>query len=75
VIYHIQGSQTLADAWTMVIVEVTGSEATAIQSDLPALSDIDGGGADWEYRTFHATDAITANPRGFMRCLVEGAGP
>jgi autotransporter-associated beta strand protein len=75
VIYHIQGGYTLADAWPMVIGEVTGPEATAIQSGLPALSDIGGGGADWEYRTFRATDAITANPRGFMRGMVEDAVP
>jgi hypothetical protein len=75
VIYHIQGGYTLADAWPMVIGEVTGPEATAIQSGLPALSDIGGGGGDWEYRTFRATDAITANPRGFMRGMVEDAVP
>jgi fibronectin-binding autotransporter adhesin len=74
-IYHIQASHTLAGAWPMVIVEVTGEEATEIQNGMPALSNRDGGGANWEYRTFRAGDPITANPRGFLRGMVEGIQP
>ncbi len=63
-VYQIEGSDNLT-AWEKVVTEVTGADATAIQSGMPAL---DGG---WFYRTFRAPGAVSASPRGFLRVRVE----
>jgi len=66
VIYAIQGSATLdAASWTLVVSEVTGADATAIQSGLPTLS------AGWSYRTFRSPGTVThGDPHDFLRAKV-----
>jgi hypothetical protein len=67
VIYTIQGSDDLVDLTTMTVTEVT----PALSAGLPALSVVPGDSGSWEYRTFRTPDAITADPRDFMRAMVE----
>ena len=47
-------------------VEVTGPDATAIQTGLPELS-----GDDWVYRTFRSPGTVTGDPTEFIRARVE----
>lgn len=71
-VYHIQGSDTLATGeWTLTVTEVTGPDAAAIQDGLPGLSDIDGDlTADWTYRTFRTPGTVTdGDPRDFLRAF------
>jgi autotransporter-associated beta strand protein len=71
VIYTIQGSDDLVDLTTMNVAEVT----PALSAGLPPLSVVPGDSGSWEYRTFRTPDAITADPRDFMRATVEDAIP
>lgn len=65
-IYHIQGSDDLV-TWNLEITEVTGPDATAIQSQLPILVD-----PAWTYRTFRTPGTIAdGDPRDFIRARVE----
>jgi len=65
VTYIIEGSDTLG-SWLLDIDEVTGADATAIQSGLPTLS-----GSGWVYRTFRSPGAITGDPVEFIRARVQ----
>ena len=64
VIYHIQGADQLA-TWTNNVTEVTGTDATTIQTGLPALS------TGWTYRTFRVPTAVSGKPADFMRARVN----
>jgi autotransporter-associated beta strand protein len=64
VIYHIQGGSDLA-AWTDNVTEVTGADATAIQSGLP--TPLSGG---WTYRTFRVAGTVSGTPADFIRAKV-----
>lgn len=63
-VYHVQGSDALL-AWDLVITEVTGSDATAIQANLPQLQ------AGWVYRTFRSPGPIIGDPADFLRLKVD----
>ena len=63
-IYQIQGSNDLA-TWTQAVSEVTGSDKTAIESGLPALSS-----TDWTYRTFASAVPVAGNPKEFLRAVI-----
>ncbi len=62
--YRIEGDETLvpfADA----ITEVTGGDATTIQTALPTLS------TGWTYRTFRAPGTVQTAPKSFLRAKVS----
>jgi autotransporter-associated beta strand protein len=62
--YRIEGDETLvpfADA----ITEVTGGDATTIQTGLPSLS------TGWTYRTFRAPGTVPAVPKAFLRAKIS----
>ena len=61
--YKIQASTDLA-SWALTVTEVTGTDASAIQLGLPALS------SGWVYRTFRAPGTVVpGEPRKFMRAI------
>jgi autotransporter-associated beta strand protein len=63
--YRIEGDvnlNTFADG----ITEVTGGDATTIQTGMPALS-----GAGWTYRTFRAPGTVAVDPKAFLRAKVS----
>ena len=63
--YRIEGDvnlNTFADG----ITEVTGGDATTIQTGMPALS-----GAGWTYRTFRASGTVAVDPKAFLRAKVS----
>ena len=64
VIYRVRGSADLA-SWALLVSEVTGGDATTIQSGLPTLS------SGWTYRTFRLADDIDNLTKGFLRLRVE----
>ena len=64
VIYRVAGSADLV-SWALEVTEVTGVDATAIQSGLPALS------SGWTYRSFRLADNIDNLRTGFLRLSVE----
>lgn len=66
VVYRIQGGNDLG-AWTLAVSEVTGGDATAIQTGLPALS------TGWTYRTFRTPGPVSGDPKEFIRVLIEAA--
>jgi hypothetical protein len=61
--YKIQASDEMTN-WTLDVAEVTGSDATAIQSGLPALN------SGWVYRTFRSPGAVAGDPREYMRAVI-----
>jgi hypothetical protein len=61
--YRIQASDQLTD-WTLTVAEVVGSDATAIQFGLPALS------VGWGYRSFRSPGPVAGDPVEFMRIFV-----
>ena len=63
-VYKIQSGTGLA-SWTQAVSEVTGSDKTAIETGLPALS-----GTGWAYRTFRSPVPVTGNPKEFLRAAV-----
>jgi hypothetical protein len=63
--YTIEAGDDLGP-WTLDVDEVTGADATAIQSGLPGLSD-----AGWVYRTFRSPGTVSGDPREFIRARVE----
>lgn len=65
VTYTIEGSDDLG-SWLLDIDEVTGPDATAIQSGLPALSS-----GDWTYRTFRSPGPVTGDPSEFLRVQID----
>ena len=62
--YKIQAADEMTN-WTLGVTEVTGADATAIQSGLPALN------AGWVYRTFRSPGAVAGDPREFMRAVIS----
>ena len=65
VTYTIEAGDDLT-SWTLDVDEVTGPDATAIQTDLPIFS-----GAGWVYRTFRSPGTVTGDSREFIRAQVE----
>ncbi|MCW1916373.1 autotransporter-associated beta strand repeat-containing protein [Luteolibacter sp. GHJ8] len=64
VIYKIQGTETLS-SYPLEVIEVTGADATALQSGMPALS------TGWTYRSFRLAGAVTATSKKFMRVVIS----
>lgn len=65
IVYRIQGADKLS-LWNSDVSEVTGPDAAAIQTGLPApLSD------GWTYRTFRAPGPVTAKPTDFLRAKIS----
>lgn len=65
IIYTVEASNDLADWGTPVVTEVTGADATAIQTGLPALD------TGWTYHTFRSDGSASADNADFMRLNVE----
>lgn len=65
VVYRVQGTLNLS-AFTLEVVEVTGADATAIQTDLPDLSS-----AGWTYRSFRSTESIGSESKQFLRATAN----
>ena len=63
-VYQIQSGTGLA-SWTQAVSEVTGSDKTAIETGLPALTS-----SSWTYRTFRCPVPVTGNPKEFLRAAV-----
>ncbi|WP_367871808.1 beta strand repeat-containing protein [Luteolibacter sp. Populi] len=63
VIYSIQGSATL-DGFPLEVLEVTGTDAAAIQTDMPDLS------TGWTYRTFRVAGPVTGADKKFIRAVI-----
>ncbi|MGC4014737.1 MAG: hypothetical protein QM755_09515 [Luteolibacter sp.] len=61
--YHVQGSNDLTN-FTATVVEVTGADATSIQSSLPTLS------TGWFYRTFRSQNSVSVTPKTFLRAKI-----
>ena len=71
--YTIEGSDTLeTGSWSLMVTEIIGPDAAAIQAGLRGLSDINNDTSpDWTYRTFRAPGTVTdGNPQGFLRVKV-----
>ena len=66
VVYRIQGGNNLG-SWALAVSEVTGGDATAIQTGLPALS------TGWTYRTFRTPGPVSADPKEFIRAVIDPA--
>ena len=65
IVYRIQGSDDL-NTFALVISEVTGADATAIQAGLPTLS------TGWTYRTFRTPGTmVDGDPQDFIRARVN----
>ena len=71
IIYTIQGTIDLVAGFTNTVVpvsEVTGNDATTIQTGLPALE------TAWTYRTFRADGyTVSSNPYLFLRLKVTAS--
>ncbi len=65
-IYTIRADEDLAGD-DLIAVEVS----PALSAGLPALSDTDGSGTDWEYNTFRLPDPVSALDMGFLWVEVE----
>lgn len=64
VTYTIEASADLS-AWTVPVVEATGTEVSALQAGLPVLE------SGWTYRTFRTSASLTTTPRIFLRTRAE----
>lgn len=64
--YHVQGSDGLTN-WGLSISEVTGADATSIQSTMPELQ------PGWFYRTFRSPGPIVGDPSDFLRVRVDSS--
>lgn len=64
VTYTIEAGDNLG-TWGLDVDEVIGTDATAIQTDLPEIED------GWTYRTFRSPGAIGGDPIEFIRARVE----
>ncbi|QJE97804.1 beta strand repeat-containing protein [Luteolibacter luteus] len=62
--YTIEAGDNLG-SWGLDVDQVTGADATAIQSELPALQ------TGWSYRTFRSPGTVTGDPIEFIRARVE----
>ncbi|MES2657896.1 MAG: autotransporter-associated beta strand repeat-containing protein [Verrucomicrobiota bacterium] len=63
--YTIEASNTLADWGGPVVTEVTGDDATDIQTGLPAP------GSGWSYKTFRTDGSADSDTADFIRTGVE----
>jgi hypothetical protein len=64
-IYRIQGADDLS-SWNLPIAEVTGPDAVAIQTGMPALS------SGWTYHSFRASSTPGAqHTRAFLRAVAQ----
>lgn len=66
VTYTIEASDALGP-WTLGVTEVTGTDATAIQADLPVIPP----GSGWTYRTFRTPGTVVGDPTEFIRARIE----
>lgn len=64
--YHVQGSDDLT-GWGLSVSEVTGADATSIQSTMPELQ------AGWFYRTFRSPGPVVGDPSDFLRVRVDSS--
>lgn len=64
--YTVEATDDIA-GWDATVTEVTGADATAIQSSLPNLP------SGWTYKTFQAPGPFTTEKKGFMRVVVNPA--
>ncbi len=62
--YRIEGDVSLSP-FADTITEVTGGDATTIQTGLPALT------SGWTYRTFRAPGTVPATPKAFLRAKIS----
>jgi autotransporter-associated beta strand protein len=62
--YRIEGDETLVP-FADPITEVTGGDATTIQTGLPLLS------TGWTYRTFRAPGTVPTVPKAFLRAKIS----
>jgi fibronectin-binding autotransporter adhesin len=62
--YRVEGDEDLA-TFTDTITEVTGGDATTIQTGLPTLS------TGWTYRTFRAPGTVPTVTNAFLRAKVS----
>jgi autotransporter-associated beta strand protein len=62
--YRIEGDVNLS-TFADTITEVTGGDATAIQTGMPLLS------TGWTYRTFRAPGTVPTTPKAFLRAKVS----
>ncbi|MES2921276.1 MAG: hypothetical protein V4819_07010 [Verrucomicrobiota bacterium] len=63
--YIVEASNTLGDWGGPVVTEVTGADATNIQSGLPSP------GSGWSYKTFRTDGSSTSDSSDFIRVGVE----
>jgi hypothetical protein len=61
--YAIQASDNLT-AWPLEVTEVSGADAAAIRTGLPALT------IGWNYRTFRSPGPVAGDPQEFMRVRI-----
>lgn len=66
VIYRIQAGNNLG-TWDLAVSEVTGADATAIQTGLPVLD------AGWTYRTFRSPSPVSGDAKEFIRVVIDPA--
>ncbi len=64
IIYRIEGDVDLS-TFADDITEVTGGDATTIQTGLPGLS------TGWTYRTFRAPGTVPTVPKAFLRAKIS----
>jgi hypothetical protein len=62
--YRIEGDVSLS-TFADTITEVTGGDATTIQTGLPALTAT--GAPGWTYRTFRHSGTVLTTPKAFLR--------
>ena len=68
IVYRVQGSDELVAPWNLAITEVTGLDATNIQTGMPGLSVVPGDTGSWSYRTFRTPGHVAdGDPRDFLR--------
>ena len=67
--YTVEASNDLTTWDSVVVTEVTGGDATAVQAAIvPALPTL---GADWEWHTFRTDAGAATDPQDFIRLQVE----
>lgn len=64
--YTIEAGNDLG-SWNLNVDEVTGTDATAIQTGLPTIEP----GSGYVYRTFRSPGAVSADAKEFIRARVE----
>jgi hypothetical protein len=69
--YTLEASNELTGWTSVVVTEVTGGDATAVQAAItPALPALD---ADWEWHTFRTDDGTSVDPSDYIRLKVAEA--